>query len=68
VSTIWSKSFWKVAATRGIKTVAQTAIGILTTGPLIGLFEVDWVGVSSASLLSGLIAILMSIASSDDVE
>ena len=49
----------KAAGIRAIKTVAETAIATIGTSAVIA--EVDWRLVVSASLLSGLISLLVSI-------
>lgn len=49
----------KAAGIRAIKTVAETAIATIGTSMIIS--EVDWRIVLSASLLSGLISLLVSI-------
>ncbi|MBQ8202948.1 MAG: hypothetical protein IJZ75_01525 [Clostridia bacterium] len=49
----------KAAGVRAIKTVAETAIATIGTSAVIN--EVDWKLVVSASLLSGLISLLISI-------
>ena len=49
----------KAACVRAIKTVAETAIATIGTSMVIA--EVDWKLVVSASLLSGLLSILISI-------
>lgn len=64
MSTIWQRAFWRDTSTRAIKTTAQTAVGVLTSG-WVGLLDVDWIGVASASGLAGLVSVLMSVASSD---
>ncbi|XBB66879.1 holin [Nocardioides sp. WV_118_6] len=64
MTTIWQPAFWRDASTRAIKTCAQTAVGVVTSGA-VGLLDVDWVGVASASGLAGVVSILMSVASSD---
>lgn len=51
----------KCAGIRAIKTVAQTAVALLGTNT-VGLTEVDWIAVGSASLLAGVVSILTSVA------
>lgn len=55
-----TKEFWKAAALRAIRTVAQTAIASIGTAAVMS--EVNWAVVGSASLLSGILSILTSIA------
>lgn len=54
------KSWWKAAGIRAIKTVAQTAVATIGTAVLIE--EVSWIAVLSASVLSGILSLLTSIA------
>ncbi len=49
----------KAAGIRAIKTVAETAVATIGTSAIIS--EVDWKFVVSASLLSGLVSLLISI-------
>ena len=49
----------KAAGIRAIKTVAETAIATIGTSAVIA--QVDWRLVASASLLSGLLSLLISI-------
>ena len=60
------KEWWKVAGTRAIKTVAQTAIATIGTTALIE--NVNWIVVLSASALAGALSILTSIATIPDPE
>ena len=55
-----TKEFWYSALLRAVRTVCQTAIA--TIGTAMVITEVDWKYVLSASLLSGLLSILTSIA------
>lgn len=50
----------KAAGIRALKTVAQTAVAIIGTATIMG--AVDWVMVGSASLLSGILSLLTSLA------
>ena len=60
-----SKRWIKAAAVRAIKTVAQTAIATIGTAAVIG--DVKWVMVASASILSGILSVLTSIAGLPEV-
>lgn len=61
-----TKLWIKAAAVRAIKTVAQTAVGVIGASALIT--EVDFVVVLSASALAGLVSLLTSIAGLPEVE
>lgn len=52
---------------RALKTVAQTAVALIGTGA-IGILDVDWIAVLSASVLAGIVSILTSIAGLPEVE
>ena len=54
------KTWIKAAGIRAIKTVAQTAVATIGTSALMG--EVNWIAVGSASLLSGILSLLTSVA------
>lgn len=54
------KSFWKAAVVRMVKTIAQTALSLLTVGQAV--LDVDWLNVISVSAVAGLISLLTSIA------
>lgn len=55
-----TKSFWKAAGIRAVRTVAQAAIASIGASALIS--EVNWLQVLSASALAGVLSILNSIA------
>ena len=55
-----SKEFWKAAANRAIRTVAQTALATIGTAALLS--DVNWTAVVSASVLAGILSILTSIS------
>ena len=61
----WNRWF-KAAGVRAIKTVAQTAVATIGTASVLG--EVNWTMIISASLLSGLVSILTSIAGIPEVQ
>ena len=58
------KEYWKrwlkAAGIRAIKTIAQTAIGVIGAASVLG--DVNWAVVVSAALLAGLLSLLTSIA------
>ena len=54
------KQWIKAAGIRAVKTIAQTAVAMIGTSVVIS--EVDWVMVVSASVLSGVLSLLTSVA------
>ena len=61
-----SKKWLKCAAIRAIKTVAQTAVGVI--GASTAISAVDWKIVVSSALLAGIVSILTSIGGLPEVE
>ena len=49
----------KAAGMRAIRTVAQTALAVVTTGAVMS--DIDWVAVGSAALLAGIASLLTSL-------
>jgi len=64
---IISKKWLKAAGIRAIKTVAQTAVALIGTNA-VGITEVDWLAVLSASALAGVLSLLTSIAGLPEVQ
>ena len=60
------KLWFKAAAVRAVKTVAQTAVATIGTSAAMG--EVNWVMVGSASLLAGILSLLTSVAGLPEVK
>ena len=60
------KQWIKAAGIRAIKTIAQTAVAMIGTSVVIS--EVDWVMVASASVLSGVLSLLTSVAGLPEVK
>lgn len=52
--------FIKASLTRAVRTIAQTAVACIGTATVLS--SVDWKVVVSASLLSGILSLLTSIA------
>ena len=59
------KKWAKAAGIRSIRTVAQTALGVIGSSAL--LTEVNWSVVVSASVLAGIVSILMSVSGLPEV-
>lgn len=62
----YAKRWFTAAGVRAVKTVAQTAIATIGSSAVLG--DVNWVMVVSASMLSGLLSILTSIAGLPEVD
>lgn len=60
-----TKKWFKAAGVRAVKTMAQTALGTIGASAVIS--AVDWRVVLSASVLSGVVSILTSIAGIPEV-
>lgn len=58
--TVFTKTWAKATMIRTIKTMAETAIALIGTNA-VGVTEIDWLGVGSATLLSGIVTILTCI-------
>ena len=60
------KLWIKCASVRALKTICQTAIATIGTSAVMS--DVNWLLVGSASLLSGILSILTSIAGLPEVD
>lgn len=60
------KLWFKAAAVRAVKTVAQTAVATIGTSAAMG--DVNWIMVGSASLLAGILSLLTSVAGLPEVK
>ena len=60
------KKWFKAAGIRAVKTMAQTAVSMLTVGQAV--LDVNWVNVLSVSAVAGVISMLTSIAGLPEVE
>ena len=61
-----NKKWIKAAVIRAVKTMAQTAVSLITVGNLIT--ELDWISIISISATAGVVSILTSIAGLPEVE
>ena len=59
------KKWLHAAAIRAVKTVAQTAVGVIGASTVIS--AVDWKVVVSASVLAGVVSMLTSVAGLPEV-
>lgn len=60
------KKWLKAAGIRAIKTMAQTAVAMISTSVIMS--EVDWAMALSASVLAGILSLLTSIAGLPELE
>ena len=60
------KEWAKAAGIRAIKTMAQTALSLITVGNM--LTEMNWVAIISISLTAGIASVLTSITGLPEVE
>lgn len=61
-----TKKWIKAAAVRAVKTMAQTAVSLITVGNLIT--ELDWVSIIGISATAGVVRMLTSVAGLPEVE
>ena len=54
------KEFFRAALIRAVRTIAQTALSMLTVGQAV--IDVNWLNVLSVSAVAGLISLLTSVA------
>ena len=59
------KLWFKAAAVRAVKTIAQTAVATIGTTAMMS--EVDWMMVGSTALLAGILSVLTSVAGLPEV-
>lgn len=60
------KAWIHAAGIRAVKTVAQTAVGVIGASALIS--EVNWLTVASAAALAGVVSLLTSVAGLPEVK
>ena len=62
---VFTREWFRAAAIRALKTVAQTAVATIGTAAMIS--SVDWKMVVSTSLLAGILSMLTSIGGLPEV-
>lgn len=60
------KKWAKAAGIRAVKTMAQTAVSLITVGA--AMTEINWATVGSVSLVAGILSILTSVAGLPEVK
>lgn len=60
------KQWLKAAGIRAVKTMAQTAVGVI--GVAAVMQDVNWVMVGSSALLAGVLSVLTSVAGLPEVK
>ena len=63
---IFTKKWLRAALIRALKTVAQTAVGLIPAA--VTITEVDGLTVAGCSLLAGLVSLLTSLAGLPEVD
>ena len=60
----WNK-YWAYSGERAVKTVAQSALSVITASGVIGILDLDVVQILSVSALAGLMSLLTSVLTYD---
>lgn len=66
MSPLTSPAWWSAAATRALRTAAQTATGMIGTAA-VGILAVDWVGIASVSATAAVASLLTALAGLPEV-
>ena len=61
MKNVFTKQWFISSGIRAVKTMAQSAIAMLT-GEQLGVLQVDWIGIASVVAMAGIISILTSLA------
>ena len=59
------KAYWDYSGERAVKTVAQSALAVITASGVIGILDLDVVEILSVSGLAGLMSLLTSVLQYD---
>lgn len=61
INNINYKEWLKAAGIRSLRTVAQTALAMLTVEGVRSITDVDWLGILGVSALAGIVSLLTSV-------
>lgn len=61
INNINYKEWLRAAGIRALRTVAQTALAMLTVEGVRSITDVDWIGILGVSALAGIVSILTSV-------
>lgn len=61
-----NRKWWKAAAIRALRTMAQTAAATLSTTALLS--QVDWLAVASSTVMAGVLSLLTSLTGLPEVK
>lgn len=59
------KAYWDYSGERAVKTVAQSALAVITASGVIGILDLDVIEILSVSGLAGLMSLLTSVLQYD---
>ena len=65
-NSVNTKKWVKAAAVRAVKTMAQTAVSLVSVGTVMS--DVNWPMVASASAVAGIVSVLTSVAGLPEVK
>lgn len=65
MKNVFTKEWFKAALIRAVKTVAQTAVSMITVGSAIS--EIQWSYVASVAVVAGIYSMLTSVAGLPEV-
>lgn len=65
MKNVFTKEWFKAALIRAVKTVAQTAVSMITVGS--ALSEINWPYVASVAVVAGVYSMLTSVAGLPEV-
>ena len=61
INNINYKEWLRAAGIRSLRTVAQTALAMLTVEGVRSITDVDWLGILGVSALAGIVSLLTSV-------